>query len=65
MENTKRALFIGFFILLALQNKGQDFIATEIPNINQLPTKEILCVFQPSNESLPIWMKVHGLYTIV
>lgn len=48
IKNTRKSFLLFFFIWFALQGKAQDIITTEFPNINQLPTKEILCIFQDS-----------------
>ncbi|WP_221411542.1 two-component regulator propeller domain-containing protein [Dysgonomonas sp. 216] len=47
-----------FFICFALQGKAQDWISTELPNINKLPTKEIQCIFQDSEGY--IWYGTEG-----
>ncbi len=37
-----------FFLFCTLSGKAQSIITTELPGINQLPTKEVLCIFQDS-----------------
>lgn len=39
-------IFVG--LLLALQLKAYDIISRDIPNAGQLPTEELLCIFQDS-----------------
>ncbi len=59
IKNTKKNFLLLFFILFAiLQNKAQNIITTELPNINQLPTKEILCIFQDSEGY--VWSGTEG-----
>ena len=48
MKNTKKIGFLIFLILFILQSKAQNAITAELPNINQLPTKEILYIYQDS-----------------
>lgn len=44
-----RSLYLCFiFLLLVTGNKAQDIIVTELPNLNQLPTSEIKCLFHDS-----------------
>ena len=47
-EKHSRAVLFILLMLFALPHRAQDVIMTELPNINQLPTRDILCIFQDS-----------------
>lgn len=48
MKNTPRVISLFICLLLALHTRAYDIISSKLPNVDQLPTEELLCIFQDS-----------------